>query len=176
MRALRQAQPSAARLQTGSALDIAEPARARRAAARRARLGLRIRVRLGRWRLDRQIAAGGLREGGAELELRSSQLTAPDAQRALARNLRRIIAFADTNPSRPSLSAVVIEPAAVRRGRAAMVELAEQLERAPRVDARGILLARALLTDVLSPVFDADAERSLTEAVREVQSALDARR
>jgi hypothetical protein len=60
----------------------------------------------------------------------------------------------------------------VRRGRQAIVELAEELERAGAVNPRGIVLARALLTDGRSPLFDRYSEQTVTDAAREVHEAL----
>ncbi len=133
----------------------------------------RVKLYASRARLDRQIAAGHPLDADADLALRARQLVAPRSQHQLARNLRGILGYVERTPSRRTISAVMIEPRAVRMGRSAIIDLAEQLERAAAVNPRGIVLAKALLTDGLSPLFDARSERTVTEAVREVQRALE---
>ena len=133
----------------------------------------RVKVYIGRARFDRQIAAGHPFDADADLALRARQLVAPRSQHQLARNLRGILRYVERTPSRRTISAVVIEPRAVRMGRSAIIDLAEQLERAAAVNPRGIVLAKALLTDGLSPLFDPRSDRTVTEAVREVHRALE---
>jgi hypothetical protein len=142
---------------------------------RSADASLRQRVKLyaSRARLDRQIAAGHPFDADADLALRAWQLVASRSQHRLARNLRTILRYVERTPSRRTISAVMIEPRAVRMGRSAIIDLAEQLERAAAVNPRGIVLAKALLTDGLSPLFDAHSELTVTEAVREVHRALE---
>jgi hypothetical protein len=135
--------------------------------------GLRLRVYLTRGRLDRSIAAGHGCEGSEELVLRARQLTDPSNQRKLARNLRRVIDYADKRRPGAAISAVVIDAPSVRRGRWAVAELAEQLERAGAATPRGIVLAQALLSDGVSPLFNRYAERTVASAVRDIREALD---
>lgn len=127
-----------------------------------------------RSRLDRRIAASDP-VASAERTLREAQLTAPRNQRRIARELRRVIAYADEHRGGRPISSVAIDPRAVRRGRRAIVELAEQLERAGSVSARGIVLAESLLTDGLSPLFNRYAERTVAGAVRDIRQALEER-
>jgi hypothetical protein len=51
--------------------------------------------------------------------------------------------------------------------------LAEQLARAGAVSPRGIILARRLLSDGLSPLFNLACKRTVSQAVAEIQHALD---
>ena len=81
--------------------------------------------------------------------------------------------YADRRGSQPIISSVVVEPRAVRGGRRAILELAERLEAAMPVSARGVALARALLTDGRSPLFNPHCERTVSEAAWEVKEALD---
>lgn len=143
-----------------------------RSAAAGAPFALRLKVYLTRGRLDRQLAAGHAHDAAAELTLRAKHLTNPRTQRDIARNLRGIVRYVDRQGSRRGMSCVVISPRAVRGGRTAICELAEQLERAAPVNPRGIILAQALLTDGNSPLFNADSERSVAEATRQIQDAL----
>jgi hypothetical protein len=135
-------------------------------------LGLRVRVRVTHGRLDRQIAAGYPCETAPELALRARQLADPRTQREIARNLRGVIRYADREETRRAFSCVVIRPSAVRAGRPAISELAEQMERAGPVNPRGVVLAKALLTDGVSPLFNPYSTQTIAEAAREVQQAL----
>ena len=92
------------------------------------------------------------------------------------------------NPNRPrfahaarrigshrALSAVVIDPVAVTGARRPLLRLAQQLEGNAPVSPRGIVLARALLTDGRGPLFNPACGRSADQAVAEVEDALVAR-
>jgi hypothetical protein len=144
-----------------------------RAASPGSPLALRVKVYLSRVRLDRELAAGRAHDASAELALRAAHLTHPRTQRDIARNLRGILRYVDRQGSRTGISCVVICPPAVSAARTAICELAEQLERAAPVNPRGIVLARELLTDGRSPLFDPDSERTATEATREIREALE---
>jgi hypothetical protein len=136
-------------------------------------VGLRLSVFLTRRRLDLRIAAGVARETSEQLALRAGQLTDPSNQRRIARDLRRVIDYAERHRSGAAISAVVIDAPSVRRGRRPIAELAEQLERAGPASPRGIVLAQALLTDGASPLFNAHADRTVASAVRDIREALE---
>jgi hypothetical protein len=172
VRTLRSSPPASSVMATRTAFDVSPPWRADRSPSARARLALRLKVYTTRGRLDRQIATGQPWDAAAELALRARQLSDPRTQQKIARNLRRVISYVDRRGSRRAISAVVIDPPAVARGRRAIVELAEQLERAAAVNPRGIVLAQALLTDGRSPLFNPYSEQSVTDAAREVHEAL----
>jgi hypothetical protein len=157
----------------GTGFESIPSAGARRSSQVRAPLGLRLRVRLTHHRLDRQISAGDPFEETPEMALRARQLAEPRTQQEIARNLRRAMRYAERQGSRGALSCVVTRPSAVRAGKPALAELAEQLERGGSVNPRGVVLATTLLTDAASPLFDPHCERAVSEAVREVQHALE---
>jgi hypothetical protein len=147
--------------------------RQRRFAAAGAPLPLRVRVRFTRGRLDRQIAAGWRGESSEALALRGRQLIHPRCRRRVARDLRGTVKYADRNGSGPVISAVVINRAAVRDGRGAILGLAERLAGPNPVSPRGVVLARTLLSDVFdNPLYDPDCQRTVAEAVWEVADAL----
>jgi hypothetical protein len=156
------------------AFETVVPVDGVRAASAGAPLALRMKVYLTRGRLDRQLAAGHAHDAAVELALRAKHLTNPRTQRDLARNLRGIVRYVDRHDARKGISCVVISPPAVRAGRTAICELAEQLERAAPVNPRGIVLAQALLTDGHSPLFNPYSEQTVAEATREIQDALEA--
>jgi len=174
MRTLRSSQTSPVMSTRNIAFDAAPSHRGDRSTSTGAPRGLRLKVFVTRGRLDRQIAAGHRCEGSAELALRARQLSDSRTQQELAHNLRGIIDYVDRRGSRKVISSVIVERAAVRRGRSAILDLAEQLERVAPVNPRGIVLARVLITDGLSPLFNPHCERSVTEAAQEVQEALQA--
>jgi hypothetical protein len=134
---------------------------------------LRLKVFLIRIKLDRAIADERPSEATRALALRVQQLTAHTTRRRVASELRAIVEYVDRNDSvSPRLTAVMIEPAAVRAGREAILGLADRLQSTAPVSARGVVLARALLTDGRSPLFNPFCERTVVEAVFEVQDAL----
>ncbi len=126
-----------------------------------------------RGKLDREIADGRLCESSAQLALRSRQLVSPRERRQLARDLRGAVAYVDRMDSRPTISAVVIDRGAVRSARQAIVRLAERLEGWAPVSPRGVALVSVLLTDGLSPLFNANSEQSAIEAIWEIDDALE---
>jgi hypothetical protein len=136
-------------------------------------LGLRLRVRVTRARLDRQLAAGHPCESTAALALRSSQLLDARARQVVAGDLRGVVEFVDRAASGRLISAVVIERAAVRAGREAILGLAERLEGTGPVTPRGMALVRMLLTDgVSSPLFNPGCGLSVAQAVWEIADVL----
>lgn len=136
-------------------------------------LALRLRVFMSRGKLDREIVAGRSTEHAAALELRVRQLTSPRARRRTAENLRGVIKYVDRLGSRPVFSAVVICRAAVSGGRQPILGLAERLEKTAPVTARGMILARELLTDgSTSPLFAPASTRTVAQAIWNISDAL----
>jgi hypothetical protein len=173
MRAIRSRQVFPATTTSSVAFETVVPLDRVRAASAGAPLALRLKVYLTRGRLDRQLAAGHAQDSAAELTLRARHLTNPRTQRDIARNLRGVVRYADRQKSRSGISCVVISSRSVQSGRTALCELAEQLERAAPVNPRGVVLVQALLTDGNSPLFNPNAERTVTEAARGIQDALE---
>jgi hypothetical protein len=133
---------------------------------------LRLRVYLTRAALDRQIAAGRPYRSTAALALRASQLTELRTRRQIARSLRNVLEYADYRVTHRGISSVVVEPAAVRAARHAILGLAERLERPEAVSPVGVARAQQMLTDGLSPLFNRNSERTATEEIWNVQDAL----
>ncbi|HEX4483368.1 MAG TPA: hypothetical protein VH081_06230 [Solirubrobacteraceae bacterium] len=125
---------------------------------------LPLRVYLARGSLDRQIARGVSLAQTPALALRARQLGGAPERRSLASDLRRAVDYADRVESRTRLSAVMLEPARIRAGRGAILRLAERLEQAAAVSPQGVALARVLLTDAASPMFDRGSDRTVTDA------------
>ncbi len=135
-------------------------------------LALRLRTFVTRRRLDRQILAGHELQSSPELALRVRQLTGPRPRRRLAESIRTIIRQAERETAAAPISAVVLQRPAVRHGRAALLDLADQLELAARVNPRGMVLAHEFLCDGFSPLRDSRAQLTVAEASREIQDAL----
>jgi hypothetical protein len=150
---------------------VLPPTRGRTAG--RAPYRLRLKVYLTHVRLDRQIAAGYPCEAAPELALRAAHLTDPRTQQKIARNLRGVVRYVDRAQPNRGISSVVINPQAVRSGRRAICELAEQLERAGPVNPRGVVLAQSLLTDGVGPLFNPHSRQTVAEAIRETREALE---
>jgi hypothetical protein len=136
-------------------------------------LRLRLRVYLTRASLDRQIVAGRPCKSTAALALRSSQLVEPRTRRQIARSLRSVVEYADYRATHRVISAVVVEPAVVRRARHPILGLAERLEGPRPVSPAGVAGAQTLLTDGLSPLFNRNSEQTVTQAIWNIQDALD---
>jgi hypothetical protein len=173
MRTLRRDQPTphamSARVTT---FDAVPSSHGSQATSEGAPLALRLRVFVMREKLDRQIAAGSPCGSSAALSLRARQLTDPRTRQQIARKLRGMVDYVYRVRSRTVLSAVLVEPAAVRGGRSVILGLAERLEGTAPLTPRGVVLARALLTDSLSPLFNPYSERTVAQAVGEVEDAL----
>ncbi len=144
-----------------------------RSRAAGASVALRLKVLLTRGKLDRKLAAGGSCEPTDALALRVQQLTDRGMRRRIASELRGVVDYVDNRESGAVISSVVIEPAAVRAGREMILGLAERMEAMDSpVRARGVVLARALLIDGTSPLYNPYSERTVGEAVFDVQDAL----
>jgi hypothetical protein len=138
------------------------------------RLTLRLRVYATRGRLDRQIAAGGQQASTAALALRARQLAHPRTRMQAARSLRKIVDYADYRASHRGISAVVIEPTAVRRARHPILGLAERLEAPHPLNPEGVARVQVLLTDGRGPLFNHNSEQTVTQAIWQIQDALEA--
>jgi hypothetical protein len=143
-----------------------------RSVSARGAFALRLRVWTTRASLDQQIVTGRAWHSGAATALRTRQLSAPRSRQRLAGCLRGIVAYADRD-GHPLFSAVVVDRAAVRADREAILGLAERLDAEDPVNPRGIVLARRLLTDGIdSPLYNRRCGRTVAAAVWEVSDAL----
>jgi hypothetical protein len=147
---------------------IAHP-RIRRAAPRSSSLGspptlgLRLRVRLHRRRLDRELADGCSCEASGDHALRARQLADSMTRHELARSLRRV---ADSGNRRRALfSSAVPLSRGVEPWREALVGLASRLEQPVAVNVCGVARARELLTDGAGPLYSSLSGMSIGEAV-----------
>jgi hypothetical protein len=173
MRTPRSSKPASPAISAGpTTFGVAPPLHGGQSTSADTPFALRLRVFLTRGRLDAQIGAAHPLQSSAALALRARQLTDPGTRQQIARNLRGIVDYAYRRSSGPVISPVVIEPTAVRTGRSVILGLAERLEGTAPVTPRGVVLARALLTDGRSPLFNPHSEQTVSEAVWEVADAL----
>jgi hypothetical protein len=136
-------------------------------------LALRWRVRLTRSKLDDAILAGEPADVNPALALRARQLTDTRTRRRAARQLRGIVQYVERIGPRPLITAVVIEPSAVRPARQAILGLAQRLDSDQPVQPGGVILAQRLLTDGLGPLFNLNSERTVVGAIWETIDALE---
>jgi hypothetical protein len=127
--------------------------------------GMRLRVRLHRRRLDRELAQGLDPESWSDRALRARQLTNARTRRRIARGLRGVVASAD-RPSGPVLSAA---PPACRTAvvpwREALLGLADRLQQPGLVNPCGVARALVLLTDGTGPLYNPGPERPIDEMI-----------
>lgn len=72
------------------------------------------------------------------------------------------------------MTAVVINRAAVRADREAVLGLAERLESAGPVTPRGMVLVQRLLTEGRGPLYDPSGRHRVEQAIWEIVDVLDA--
>ncbi|MEA2198886.1 MAG: hypothetical protein QOJ25_2937 [Solirubrobacteraceae bacterium] len=136
---------------------------------------LRLRVWLRRPRLDRELARGRGYKTSPALALRARQLVETSTRRRAARNLRDIVNYAERAAAGRIISAVVIERAAVRAGREALLGLADRLDGTAPVSPRGVARVQILLTDGCeSPLFNPHTGYTVVDAVWQAAELLGA--
>ncbi len=132
---------------------------------------LRLRVLARRERLDRMLIEGADPVATDELTLRAYELSRPSHRRALAASVDDAVRSAATrrrrSPAAPPLAREGIAPA-----RPALAELSRALREEPVVAARGVALARRLLTDGAGPLYVESGEAALRSTVDEAVRAL----
>jgi hypothetical protein len=136
-----------------------------------AQLSSRIRLRLHRRVLDREIAAGEPVHTDPVRALRASQLTGAPERLRVAVSLANIVEAADERHADPS-SRVTLNHADVLAARHGIVALIEVLRSEQTVAARGVALARLLSEERSSPMLCESSGRTVQQAVSEALAAL----
>lgn len=155
----------------GSAAAHISPARRRRFRRRVAPLRLRLRVLARRERLDRQLLEGADPVTAPELTLRAFQLTRASARAALAASLEDAVSSAAVR-SRRSPTAAPLARSAIAAAGPELRALAQTLRDEPVVAARGVVLARRLLTDGAGPLYAESSDGVLRRAAGEALAGL----
>jgi hypothetical protein len=122
--------------------------------------------------LDRQLAAGHAPEETRLLAARAQDIVAPHRREALARYWEHALAKAALPPSAP-YDAAPLARGPVLATEPAIRELARLLRAPQPVTARGVAMARLLLTDAGSPLYRRAAPESLHAALRAAIAQLD---
>lgn len=110
------------------------------------KLVLSLRAWLKRWRLDRELAAGGDPHEPLR-RVRATKLTRLRTRRAIASRLESAIAAAESPPRRTLSPAIPVHRGAVREARPLILSLANALREQGRLSAQGIARAEMLVTD-----------------------------
>jgi hypothetical protein len=129
------------------------------------RLALRVRVRLHRSRLDRQLADGLAVEAFVDRALRASQLADPVTRCRTARTLRRLVREAELPATARLCSAVPVSRHSVLPWREALLGLADRLEDPTPVNPCGVARALVLLSDGGGPLYNRCSQRAMGDAV-----------
>ena len=126
--------------------------------------GARLRVRLRRGRLDRELAEGRDPEACGDRALRAGQLTEAVTRRRVARSLRGVVAKAERAPGGLGSAAPVCR-GAVLAWREGLLGLADRLEQPGALNPCGVARALVLLTDGTGPLYNPAPESSLGELI-----------
>jgi hypothetical protein len=126
--------------------------------------GARLRVRLRRGRLDRELAEGRDPEACGDRALRAGQLTEAVTRRRVARSLRGVVAKAERAPGGLGSAAPVCR-GAVLAWREGLLGLADRLEQPGALNPCGVARALVLLTDGTGPLYNPAPEPSPGELV-----------
>jgi hypothetical protein len=133
---------------------------------------VRLRMRLGRHRLDRQLLAGSEPNRDPLMLGRARQLTDGPARVKLARLFERVLDTAN-EPEWNPYAAVSIQRTSVRLAASDLRRLIDLLRGPQRISAQGVLMAYRLLTDGGGPLYrDLGDERRLVFAARRIGDGL----
>jgi hypothetical protein len=136
-----------------------------------ATLAVRIRTRVRRGALDRQLADGADAASNAELELRATQLRSTGERTRLADAL--VETLGDARRGEPMTLRPRPQRAAVRDAADDILALALRLRDGRPVDLIGVAMTARLVDDRSSPMHRDDAG-DLRDAIKSALSALDA--
>jgi hypothetical protein len=123
-----------------------------------------------RWRVDEALAAGVDPAAGPLIACRADYLVSPAARRRLADALRNVVERAAL--PRPPTIAVPLACASVRANSGLLLALAARLDSDDPVEPRGAALARQLLTDGASPLYEPASPLRLEDEVEATLIAL----
>ncbi len=139
------------------------------------RLGDRLRAGLLAASLDQSLAQGQPPESARLLAARAQVIVAPRRRRSLAASWEHLLRVAGRGPTAPRAAAGAVPVCADRITAAepAVRRLISALTAAAPVPARGVAMARVLLTDATSPVYRRRSRVSLAAALDAAAAQLD---
>jgi hypothetical protein len=133
---------------------------------------VRLRMRFGRRRLDRELLAGSEPTRDALILGRARQLTARPARAKLARLFERVLDVA-REPEWNPYAVVSIQRSSVRKAAPDLWRLIDLLRGPQPISPQGVLMAYRLLTDGGGPLYrDFGDERRLVFAARRIGDGL----
>lgn len=137
------------------------------------RVRLRLRVFVRRERLDRQLAEHADPQPSPELGLGAAQLSKARTRRVIARRLRRKLrAAGQANSPLPGGRPLARDEILAEAD--ALMDLIRRLEAPGWAEPMGVALARLLLTDPVSPIYEQAKPATLYMAVRLATAAMGA--
>lgn len=122
--------------------------------------------------LDGQLAAGCSPESARLLAVRAADIVRLPRREALARYWERVLRVA-RDPHRAPVAAVPLRHERVLAAESAILEVVRLLRVPLPVSARGVAMARVLLTDGKGPLYLSGAPASLDDPLREAIAWLD---
>jgi hypothetical protein len=122
--------------------------------------------------LDRQLARGREPEDGRLLAARAQDIVALRVRERLARDWERLL-YRAARPAPALRNAVPLRRGPILAAEPAITELASLLRAPLPVSARGVAMARLLLTDAGGPLYWSAAPESLPVALRAAITRLD---
>ncbi len=153
-------------MRAAHAIGQGVPARVDRRAAPRGRVRLSALLRAGT--LDRELAAGVPSWRSPGHAARAVWLTQPRRRRGLARALEILVERSKQPVKRGRSSAVEPCREQVRDALREIMAITSRLRSSEPIDARGVALLRALVTDGGGPCYARSRPAALTEALQEV--------
>jgi hypothetical protein len=118
--------------------------------------------------LDRDLAAGVPTWRSPGHAARAAWLTHPRRRRGLARALELLIEHTERPTKRGRSAAVALCREQVRDALPEIMAITSRLRSSEPIDARGVALLRALVTDGGGPCYLRSQPAALTEALREI--------
>jgi hypothetical protein len=136
------------------------------------RLSDRLRARVLGLSLDQQLAAGRGPESTRLLAARARDIVTLSHRTSIARSWDHLLRTAPRAPSRRTV-AVPVRAAAILAAEPAIRELIGRLTAPLPVSAQGVAIARVLLTDPTSPVYNRRVPSTLAEVLQAAITQLD---
>jgi hypothetical protein len=152
---------------------IAGGERYTRISAQMRRACVRLRVRLRRGRIDRDLAEARVRDRSEEHTLRAAQLASEVIRRDVARLLREVIAAAENPRAEWLRSTALLNRDVVVPWLEGLMGLVERLEQSGPTGPCGVARALVLISDGMGPLYNPTSERSMLEAIWWIADGLD---
>jgi hypothetical protein len=133
----------------------------------------RLLVRLSSARLDRELAAGSAPESSRLLTMRADLLVSPPFRIELADNWDHLLDVAAGRVTMSPQRRAMLRRERITDAEPQIRELSALLRGLQPVPARGVVSARALLTDGTGPVYSPVSTTVLSDAIANVIAELD---